>query len=217
MKKVLVLITVCLLSFTMFLPIYALAENSDECQHIWIPNSDENGQHCETCGKDYCEVMGHTEGTAATCTKLSICSICKKEYGELLDHIYTKTDDCSAKIICDRCGEVIKASGNHDWQKATCTSPKTCKTCGTVEGGILIHRWSEGIITKIPTETTTGSIRFVCEDCGLINNQAIYATNSTEESDIGKFIIPTIIGIIVVLLICAIIVYVLMIKKKKNR
>ena len=224
MKRTFLLMIISILCFLMVMPFSALAEPEDSsqnpvessCEHVWEDDKDgTSGQHCSLCQLDYCEVNGHTEETPASCTKMAVCKICGEEYGETLPHVYTETNDCTAKVLCDNCGEIVKASGSHDWEPATCTKVKTCKTCGATEGDVLIHRWGEGTVTKTPTATANGSMRFVCEDCGLIKNQTIYFTSENEASP-TDFVLPIIIGIIVVLIIAIIVVIIVIIRRRKR-
>ena len=78
-----------------------------------------------------------------------------------------------------------------------------------------MHRWGEGTVTKVPTITTNGSIRFVCEDCGLIKNQSIYFTSENEASPIDS-IIPIIIVVVVLLVIAIIVVIVVIVKRRRK-
>lgn len=40
---------------------------------------------------------------------------------------------------------------NHEWQEATCTTPKTCLTGGETEGEALGHTWAEATCTEPKT------------------------------------------------------------------
>lgn len=60
----------------------------------------------------------------------------------------TKEATCASAGVrtfkCD-CGksytESIEKNSNHDWEYATCTSPKRCKVCGSTEGTAEGHRY----------------------------------------------------------------------------
>ena len=69
--------------------------------------------------------------------------------------------------------------------------------------------------TKTPTATANGSMRFVCEDCGLIKNQTIYFTSENEASP-TDFVLPIIIGIIIVLVIAIVVVVIVIIRRRKR-
>lgn len=229
MKKASLFILIFALVLSLIMPFSALSAPEDktssdetqsssetECEHSWTDDKDgTSGKHCELCNIDYCEVNGHTIGTKATCTKKAVCKICDDEFGNMTDHSYTDANDCTAKVTCNNCGVLIKAGGNHDWQPATCTKVKTCKTCGATDGNVLIHRWGEGTVTKSPTVTTNGSMRFVCEDCGLIKNQSIYYTSENEASPIDSML-PIIIIAIALLVITIIIVVAVIIKRSRK-
>lgn len=146
------------------------------CQHVWKDYGDgQNGQYCSLCKLDYCEVNGHTEESPASCSHGAICSVCKKEYGEKSEHIASTPKSCSDATVCTICGEVLKNAGKHDWIPATCQAPKTCRVCGTSEGSTILHRWGTGVITEEAADEKPGSIRFVCETCGEVKTQALYA------------------------------------------
>lgn len=224
MKRTFLFMIVCVLCFSMLVPFVSLAEPTDSsqetnqtaCEHVWADNSDGTfGKYCTLCEIDYCQVNNHTEETPASCTKMAVCKICHQEYGQLLNHKYTESNDCTAKVVCDNCGELIKSAGNHNWEAASCTKVKTCKNCGATEGTVLIHRWGEGTVTKTPTLTVNGSMRFVCEDCGLIKNQTIYFTSENEASP-TNFVLPIIIAIIVVLVIAIVVVVIIIIRRRKK-
>ena len=227
MKKALLFILVFTFCLSLMAPFSVLAapknenssdkvETSSECDHKWVEDKDGTlGKHCKLCNVDYCEVNDHTVGTKATCTKKAVCSVCGDEFGKMTSHSYTDTTDCSVKVTCNNCGIIIKSGGNHDWEPASCTKVKTCKTCGTTEGNVLMHRWGEGTVTKTPTLTTNGSIRFVCEDCGLIKNQSIYFTSENEASPMDS-VLPIIIIAVASLVIVIVIVVVVIVKRRKK-
>jgi uncharacterized protein YgiM (DUF1202 family) len=69
---------------------------------------------------------------------------------------------------CSVCGDSyitnqIDAIG-HDWNAATCTSPKTCKVCGAIDGSVLEHDYSAK--TTAPTCTDDGYTTYTCSLCG---------------------------------------------------
>ena len=49
------------------------------------------------------------------------------------DHAY----DNACDVTCNECGE--ERTITHDWNDATCLTPKTCKVCGATEGDSLGH------------------------------------------------------------------------------
>ena len=48
---------------------------------------------------------------------------------------------CLTPKTCAKCAQVEGEALGHTWVDATCASPKTCSICGTVEGGTLDHTW----------------------------------------------------------------------------
>ena len=189
------------------------SKGDDSCAHAWADNSGTTpGKHCTICGADYCELKGHTEEAAANCSHGAICSICKKEYTEKKEHIPNKPTKCSEPTVCTVCGATLQQGGKHDWQQATCQTPKTCRVCGEIEGTTILHRWGTGVVTEEATEDEPGSIRFVCETCGEVKNQAIYAGESKGNS---SAVIWMIIGGVVLIAAVFALVYFLVIRKKQ--
>ena len=58
------------------------------------------------------------------------------------------------------CGEC-----EHEWQEATCTTPKTCKLCGETQGEVAAHTYGEWTETKASNCTEKGSESRSCV-CG---------------------------------------------------
>ena len=50
---------------------------------------------------------------------------------------------CTTPKTCSKCGETEGTSLGHDWQEATCSAPKTCSTCGEERGDTLEHDWED--------------------------------------------------------------------------
>lgn len=46
---------------------------------------------------------------------------------------------CTTPKTCAKCGEIKGEASGHDWQEATCTEAKTCSVCGETEGEALGH------------------------------------------------------------------------------
>ena len=44
----------------------------------------------------------------------------------------------------------------HQWEEATCTTPKTCTQCGETEGEALGHTWTDATCTESSTCTRCG-------------------------------------------------------------
>ena len=82
-----------------------------------------------------------------------------------------KKPTCSEKGIKERecflCGEIESSDIDmleHDWQDATCTSPKTCKVCAATEGSPLEHTLGED-----DGDCTTP---VTCTSCGVVMIEA---------------------------------------------
>ena len=68
------------------------------------------------------------------------------------------------------------APHDHNWQDATCTTPKTCITCGTTEGDTIAHSYQE-TARREPTSNKNGSITYSCV-CGDTYEEVLKATGS---------------------------------------
>lgn len=55
---------------------------------------------------------------------------------------------------------------SHEWQGATCTTPKTCQKCDETEGDALGHTKGEWKLTKEATLTDVGVEEQLCSVCG---------------------------------------------------
>lgn len=63
---------------------------------------------------------------------------------------------CTTPKTCALCGETEGEPRNHEWQEATCTIPKTCILCGLTEGEPRDHEWQEATCTTPKTCTLCG-------------------------------------------------------------
>jgi hypothetical protein len=54
----------------------------------------------------------------------------------------------------------------HDWEDATCTTPKTCSKCGETEGEALGHDYSDWSMVVEPSYLSGGTKRKTCNRCG---------------------------------------------------
>ena len=59
---------------------------------------------------------------------------------------------------------------DHDWEKATCDSPKTCVKCGQMEGEAPGHRWTEATYESPKT----------CLRCGITEGTPLIPTLADE-------------------------------------
>lgn len=68
---------------------------------------------------------------------------------------------CLTPKSCSKCAEAEGEALGHTWIDATCTSPKICAVCGTAEGGTLDHTWNAATCTTPKTcsgcKTTIGT------------------------------------------------------------
>ena len=58
---------------------------------------------------------------------------------------------CTTPKLCKLCGEGEGETLGHDWQDATCTTVKTCARCGRTEGDPLGHNWQDATCTEPKT------------------------------------------------------------------
>lgn len=59
-------------------------------------------------------------------------------------------------------------SCQHDWQDATCSTPKTCSKCGETEGDVVAHIQGEWEIVTEATYSTPGVKKAYCTLCGEV-------------------------------------------------
>ena len=60
---------------------------------------------------------------------------------------------CTTPKLCKLCGEGEGEPLGHDWQEATCTTVKSCRRCGRTEGDPLGHVWQDASCTEPKTCT----------------------------------------------------------------
>lgn len=120
------------------------------------------------CGDSYTEEIaatGHTltriDAKAATCTEVGY-------------EAYEYCSECEYTTYKE-----VTATG-HNWNKATCTAPKTCGACGATEGEAVGHSYNESV-TKQPTCTEKGEKTFTCH-CGDSYTEAIEASGHNYET-----------------------------------
>lgn len=58
---------------------------------------------------------------------------------------------CSTPKTCSKCGKTEGETLPHTWGEATCTTPKTCSVCNTTEGNTLAHTWIDADCTHEKT------------------------------------------------------------------
>lgn len=84
---------------------------------------------------------------------------CKHDYQITAYTKPTCTENGSQTYKCVKCSDTysenVPAAG-HDWENATCTSPKTCKICQETSGSANGHDWKSATCKAPKT----------CKDCG---------------------------------------------------
>ena len=119
---------------------------------------------CTDCGKLFSDSSGTSELTAADVT------IDKLPHTPQTIPAVPATCEQSGMTEgskCSVCQEVITAQTtipalNHDWQEATCETPKTCTRCHVTQGKALGHDWGRYIVTTPATETSEGEETRTC-------------------------------------------------------
>ncbi|MBQ9145461.1 MAG: hypothetical protein IJX70_03240, partial [Clostridia bacterium] len=86
----------------------------------------------------------------------------------IVDKDATCAEAGSKHTECTVCGEtvnteVISATGEHTWNDATCTAPKTCSVCGATDGEELGHTWVDADCDTPKT----------CSVCGETEGEAL--------------------------------------------
>lgn len=71
-------------------------------------------------------------------------------------------------IMCLSTGCNKNKQHTHEWNEATCITPKTCKTCGETEGVALGHNSGNWVVDQEATCTTSGSKHEECTRCHAV-------------------------------------------------
>ena len=140
---------------------------------------------CANCGltlemETELDPTAHTGGTELRDKRPATCG----EAGYTGD---TYCLDCGVKILT---GRVVRATGKHDWQAATCTEPKTCKVCGATDGEPLGHQWDEGAIQYPATCRIEGVAIYTCRTCGLERTEILPVNPEGHTWNEGEVIYP---------------------------
>lgn len=90
---------------------------------------------------------------------------------------------CITPKTCAKCGETEGEALGHEWEDATCTTPKTCKVCGETDGIALGHSYEYVEINDYLSATTTS--KNYCAACGEVMDEMTYPLFSFTEN--GKF------------------------------
>ncbi len=70
---------------------------------------------------------------------------------------------CTTPKTCVTCDETEGEALGHEWEEATCTIGKVCSTCGETKGEPLGHKWEEATCTTAK----------VCNTCGETEGEAL--------------------------------------------
>ena len=176
---------------------YAFSRSSGEITVLaehprggWTSNG--NDTHSRVCALDasHIDTQNCSGGSAATCTKKSVCEHCGAEYGALdpQNHSgmtqWTRTETThEKKYTC--CGKVTVAEAAHHWEdgvctvcgcacahtggKATCIAKAVCKLCGMEHGELdpQNHTELKHVAAKPATQKAAGNIEYwYCIGCG---------------------------------------------------
>lgn len=197
---------------------YAFSRSSGEITVLaehprggWTSNG--NDTHSRVCALDasHIDTQGCSGGSAATCTKKSVCEHCGAEYGALdpQNHSgmtqWTRTETIhEERYTC--CGEVTVAMAAHDWQDgvctvcgygcehtggtATCTALPVCKRCGMEHGepDPQNHTELKHVAAKPATQKAAGNIEYwYCTGCGkYFRDGAVTEVITLEDTVITK-------------------------------
>lgn len=73
---------------------------------------------------------------------------------------------------------------DHQWQEATCTTPKTCAECGETEGEAAGHTPGKWIVSAVDTEKLTMTQDLPCDVCAEIIETKTAATGIAPEDGV---------------------------------
>ena len=102
-----------------------------------------NDKVCSRCKVVLEPKLGHTEGTAATCTEAAVCATCGESYGDSLGHDLNEAT-CTTPASCSRCDyEGANPLGHKEGTAATCTSKAVCSVCSQEYGEYADHKLTD--------------------------------------------------------------------------
>lgn len=148
----------------------------------WSFDESNHWHECKKCGqKPDSAAHEYDDGDDETC---NICNYTRVIHRHVLEQVPAVPATCvSAGNIayyrCAACGERFRDDGGndpvtedevklaplgHDWQEATCETPKFCKRdgCGVTEGAALGHDWGRYIVTVAATQDREGEETRTC-------------------------------------------------------
>lgn len=79
---------------------------------------------------------------------------------------------CTSPRTCSTCDETEGKALGHDWLAADCETPKTCKVCGEVTGEALGHKVTDWETLQESSCSTPGSAQGKCQVCGQTVTEA---------------------------------------------
>ena len=185
----------------------------------WSFNESNHWHECKKCGQQFgSEAHKYDDDSDETC---NICGYIRVIHRHVLEQVSAVPATCvSAGNIayyrCAECGALFTDSAGtqpvtedavkrgplgHDWQEATCETPKTCKRagCSATEGGPLGHDWTTGWMSDagfhwheclrencgekighaahIPGPEATEAAPQTCTECGYVIAPALEHTH----------------------------------------
>lgn len=185
----------------------------------WSFDESNHWHACKKCGQQF-DFAAHDydDGDDETC---NICNYTRVIHRHVLEQVPAVPATCVspgniAYYRCAACGERFRDDGGndpvtedevkrdplgHDWQEATCETPKTCKRagCSATEGGPLGHDWTTGWMSDagfhwheclrencgeksghaahIPGPEATEAAPQTCTECGYVIAPALEHTH----------------------------------------
>ena len=152
------------------------------------------GKQCYVCGEVLepqtpMTATGHTDRNKDYYCDICYEKLCTEHQVQTIPAIPASCTGLGATAgeKCSICGEILKeqqiiqATG-HNWQEATCTTPRICANCGLTSGIAVGHLWAPGTCTTPKTcvicgETsgTAGHVYahaydYQCDACGAERN-----------------------------------------------
>ena len=101
----------------------------------------------EGCGETVGIPLGHTPGTAATCTDPQTCTVCQATLVPALGHTPGASATCTEPQLCTVCtAELNPANGHTPAGAATCTEPSKCSECEAILAEATGHTYGESYL-----------------------------------------------------------------------
>ena len=101
----------------------------------------------EGCEETVGSALGHTPGTAATCTAPQTCTVCQATLVPALGHTPGVAATCTEPQLCTVCtAELNPANGHTPAGAATCTEPSKCSECEAILAEATGHTYGESYL-----------------------------------------------------------------------